>query len=60
MANYFIAGKYGIYEIVRMDGADKWEVVQTNIRTYEKAIEACIRWQKRELANDISLGKTQN
>jgi len=43
---YFVTMEEGVYEIVRVDGAQ--QVVQTNIRTIEKAIQACNDWQQRE------------
>jgi hypothetical protein len=54
---YVIAQEHGIYEIVRLDASGGHEVVQTNIRTKEKANSACITWNKRELERDVSMGK---
>jgi hypothetical protein len=51
---YYIVKSYGIYEIIRVDDI-RWEVVQTNIRTRKKAVEACKIWQEREwLKNQTS------
>lgn len=38
----------GIYDVVRWDSHHTVVVVQTNIRTYEKARVACAIWQQRE------------
>jgi len=51
MSIYVVTVDHGIYEIVRVDNHSH-EVVQTNIRTREKADQACKIWQKRELAKD--------
>jgi hypothetical protein len=48
---YLVVEYEGIYEIIRLDG--ERTVVQTNIRTAEKAIEACRTWQNRELKNNL-------
>jgi hypothetical protein len=45
---YIIKQSYGIYEIVRIN--DTATVVQTNIRTLEKALQSRKEWQRRELA----------
>jgi hypothetical protein len=36
------------YEVVRWDDAKTWTVVQTNIRTHDKARQALAEWQARE------------
>jgi hypothetical protein len=36
------------YEVARWDNAQTHEVVQTNIKTLEKAREAVRTWQRRE------------
>lgn len=36
----------GVYEVVRVESS--CVVVQTNLRTQEKAAEACKIWQERE------------
>lgn len=51
---YHATEHYGIYEVIRVDDNGVIVVVQTNIRTKEKAIEACKRWNER-----VPLGKTQ-
>ena len=48
---YKVVSHYGIYEIVRVDHDGHVAVVQTNIRTIEKAVEACRTWQNRQLNN---------
>jgi hypothetical protein len=45
MSTYVVAEYDGIYEVIRT--AD-YAVVQTNIRTLEKAKEACRTWERRE------------
>ena len=45
---YTVVREDGIYEILRVDGTHNFVVVQTNIRTKEKAVEACKTWQKRQ------------
>jgi hypothetical protein len=46
---YFTTENHGIWEIVRVDTTlTRCEVVQTNIRTVQKAIRACMEWQERE------------
>jgi hypothetical protein len=37
----------GIYEVIRADDNGCIVIVQTNIRTVEKAKEACRTWQER-------------
>jgi hypothetical protein len=49
MYTYLITKQDGIYEIVKVDDKINCIVVQTNIRTYEKAIQAQIDWIAREL-----------
>jgi hypothetical protein len=46
---------FGIYEILRVTGTIHYEVVQTNIRTYEKAEEACRTWQQRQTETNRTL-----
>lgn len=46
---YVIGQERGVYEIIRLDLSGEEVVVQTNIRTKEKANSACMRWQKWEL-----------
>jgi predicted nucleotide-binding protein (sugar kinase/HSP70/actin superfamily) len=46
---YILTEHEGIYEIVRIDDSANCVVVQTNIRTHEKAVEARKTWQRREL-----------
>jgi hypothetical protein len=56
---YVIKQAHGIYEILRVDGTHHYVVVQTNIRTREKAEEACRRWQEAEAqmkSHDLPLG----
>ena len=48
---YIVGEDYGIWEILRVDGNKICAVVQTNIRTHEKAHEACRIWQEREHLN---------
>jgi hypothetical protein len=45
MSTYVVVEYEGIYEVVEIDN---YAVVQTNIRTFEKAVEACRTWQRRE------------
>ena len=40
------------YEIVRWDDIRTQAVVQTNIRTYEKAHQALAEWRKRQKETD--------
>lgn len=51
MYTYLIAKQDGIYEIVKVDEKINCVVVQTNIRTHEKALQAQITWLLRELGN---------
>lgn len=46
---YIVVQDHGIYEVLEL-GEKTQIVVQTNIRTREKAIEARKIWQARELA----------
>ena len=56
---YSVVEYGGIYEILRVDGTHNFAIVQTNLRTKEKAIEACKIWQQRELNRKLeSLGST--
>jgi hypothetical protein len=48
-ATYILVEDSGIYEIMRVDEYANCVVVQTNIRTQEKAVEARKIWQLREL-----------
>lgn len=48
---YVIGQEHGVYEIVRVGEKDH-SIVQTNIRTWEKAVEARKIWQARELEKD--------
>lgn len=41
---------FDVYEIVRVDEERNCIVMQTNIRTQEKANQACKAWQERERA----------
>lgn len=50
-ASVYIVMEYnGVYEIARMDDAATCTVVQTNILSHEKAMEARKRWQEHEMA----------
>ena len=44
----WIDNKTGYFEVVRWDNPDIAVVVQTNIKTREKAEAACKIWQQRE------------
>jgi len=46
--SYWIDHRTGDYEVVRWDSPLKHEVVQTNIKTRDKAVEATETWQKRD------------
>ena len=45
---YVIGQEHGVYEIIRVSEKNH-SIVQTNIRTWEKAVEARKIWQQREL-----------
>lgn len=45
---YTVMKSDGIYEVLRVDSSYNFIVVQTNIRTEQKAKEACRTWKNRE------------
>jgi hypothetical protein len=49
--------RYGIHEIVRIGEDGKVAVVETNIRTKEKAEQACQDWERREREKSIPLSQ---
>lgn len=55
---YIVVEYEGIYEVIKVDKWTNCIVVQTNIRTKEKADEACKIWKEREwLKNQTSPSK---
>jgi hypothetical protein len=41
------------FEVIRWDGPDSWQAVQTNILTREKAEAACETWRQRETERQL-------
>lgn len=46
---YVVIKDSTIYEVVRIDDKCNYKVMQTNIRSRDKAQEACKIWHQREL-----------